>query len=111
MDDGWILAESLPIVLPIDADVFGGPDARGGALATRFWLAIAEFAKDADGNKLNPPQNVSGLNPFRPSGTNPIAKPPPGAFGMTPDGYRWSSDGLFQVGGFWLPVPPALSID
>ena len=107
---GWILEESMPIPMPLDPKVFGGADARGDAVPVRFWVAIAEFDEGTEDAPLATPVVVSGLNPFQPTGERPIQRRSEGKSGVSIDGYRWSPDGLFQVGGFWLPVPAAAKL-
>nr|MBC8451272.1 glycosyltransferase family 39 protein [Planctomycetota bacterium] len=101
LEPGWILSESLAVPLPLDAELFGGADARGDLIPASFWLGITEFVVLEDGTVTQP----SGLNPFQPSGMRPIQKPGEGGPRISPDGYRWSQDKLFGVAGFWLPVP------
>jgi len=101
LEPGWILAESLEIPMPLDAAVFGGADARGDLIPASFWLGITEYVENEDGTLSQP----GGLNPFQPSGLRPIQKRLQAGAQISPDGYRWSPDGLFGVAGFWLPVP------
>lgn len=101
LEPGWILAESLEIPLPLDPEVFGGADARGDLIPASFWLGITEYVENEDGTLSQP----GGLNPFQPSGQRPLQKGGSGGRRISPDGYRWSKDGLFGVAGFWLPVP------
>lgn len=99
---GSIVRESLLLPIPLDALRFGGPYCRGDLVPVRLWIAVGEFQEGA---------NVGGLNPFHASGLGPIRKQPlaGGAF-YSPDGRRFSRDGLMLVGGFHLPVPPGARI-
>ena len=112
---GTILAESMAIPVPLDPTLFGGPDLRGDAVPVKLWLALAEYDRaPVDATPDAPPgpkRLVGGLNPFQPSGALPIDRRGEGPGGISKAGYRWSADGLFQVGGFWLPVPDAARTD
>ena len=101
LEPGWILSESLAVPLPLDAEEFGGADARGDLIPASLWMGVTEFVVLEDGTVTQP----SGLNPFQPSGNRPIQKPAESGARISQDGYRWSQDTLFGVAGFWLPVP------
>lgn len=102
LEPGWVLRESYPLRLPTDPNLFGGANSRGDLVPCGLWIGIAEFGESEPGT---PPVVVGGLNPFQPSGLRPIARIPDVGAHISPAGYRWSSDGLMQVGGLWLPVP------
>lgn len=104
LEAGWILSESHAFRVPLDAARFGGADWRGEALPTKLWMALSEFVEEepAEGEA---PRIPLGLNPFQPSGRAPFERRSEGPGGVSISGHRWSPDGLFQVGGFWLPVP------
>ena len=107
---GWILQESMSFEASLDPDQFGGPDLRGDLIPTALYMAIVEYDHGTAEAPREAPIIIGGLNPYRPSGQNRILRRSEGMSGFSVDGYRWSPDALLQVGGFWLPVPPAAKL-
>ena len=99
---GSILRESNQLRLPTGPARFGGANARGDVVPCALWMSVAEFQEPEPGAE---PVLVGGLNPFQPSARRPIARKPGAGAHVSDAGYRWSADGLMQVGGLWLPVP------
>ena len=94
----------------LDPDQFGGHDLRGDLIPTALYMAIVEYDHGTAEAPREAPIIIGGLNPYRPSGQNRILRRSEGMSGFSVDGYRWSTDALLQVGGFWLPVPPAAKL-
>ncbi|MDE0895256.1 MAG: hypothetical protein OSB10_01585 [Planctomycetota bacterium] len=101
LEPGWILQESIPIPVPPSPRDFGGANCRGDLIPSRLWIAIAEYEKLDDGTLKAGP----GLAPFHATAQRPLSKRDSPKPYVSADGYRWSADGLLQIGGLWLPVP------
>jgi hypothetical protein len=100
--EGQVVKESFLVDLPADPLSVGGDYCRGDLVPAKLWIAVSE--RDAEGN------SIGGLVPFRPSGAEPHGRVR-GPTGIeSTDGRLWSNDALFQVGGFWVPVPPGARV-
>ena len=95
--EGWIVRESIALPVPQDPVRFGGGWTRGDLVPVDLWLAIGEYDEEL--------RNIGGLNPFQPSGVAPLRKVEQAGGLWSPDGWRFTKDGLVRIGGLWMPVP------
>ena len=73
----------------------GGPFRRGDLIPVRVWLEVRDLSSNA------------ALDAYRASASVPVRNEfQDAAWRWSVDGYRFSIDGLVQVGGFFLPVDP-----
>ena len=97
--EGWVVEESLALPIAQDPVAFGGDWCRGDLVPLDLWIAIGEYDDERN--------IVGGLNPFHPSGAAPLRRSEQPGGAWSPDGWRFSRDGLVRVGGVWAPVPEA----
>ena len=94
-----MVEESLALPIAQDPVAFGGDWCRGDLVPLDLWIAIGEYDDERN--------IVGGLNPFHPSGAAPLRRSEQPGGAWSPDGWRFSKDGLVRVGGVWAPVPEA----
>ncbi len=100
---GDIVRESWPVIAAADPynwrtpyRPMGGPYRRGDLMPANLWMALFTFGADGA---------VTGrMHPARAGSDEPMLDAPVEEAMWTPDGYRFSKDGLIRVGRFLLPV-------
>jgi len=110
-EPGWIVTDGVPIALdavpgPGGAllEPLGGANRRGDLIPLSIWLATPRYEIGEDGMR----RAVGGLAPFQPSGLRPVHKERRDGKMVSDEGWVFSPDNLVLVGGFLVPVPPAL---
>lgn len=105
---GTVLRESYPRLLPVEPWKFGGAHRRGDLVPTTLWMKVERGGAETDRTTMAVVHPEEGRPLVTQAGLSDADRRD--AFQWESDGRLWDAEGRLRVGGFWMPIPPALQV-